>query len=111
VLLQIPDIGIARQKPQQLMNDGFQMQLFGRNEGKTLTERKPHLMTKNRQCSGPSAVVFLDPTAEDEFHQVKILTHLFGISAATRRWASLSPGATVRSDFSTAQMPTPTLNS
>jgi hypothetical protein len=111
VLLQISDVGIARQKPKQLMNNRLQMQLLGRNEGEALTERKPHLMAENRQCSGPSAVAFLDPTAEDEFHQVKVLAHLSGISAATRRWGILSPGATVRSDFSTTQMPTSALDS
>src|SRR4026208_148008 len=103
MLLQIPDVRIAGQKPQQLMDDRLQMQLLGRDQGKALIERKPHLVTEHRQRSGSGAVVFLDPTAEDEFHQVKILAHLFEYRLATRRWGSLSPGATAGSHFSTAQ--------
>src|SRR5690348_9147959 len=103
MLLQILDVRIARQKPQQLMDDRFQMQLLGRDQGEAFIERKPHLMTEHRQRSGSGAVVFLDPTAKDEFHQVKILAHLFDYRLPTRRWGSLSPGATAGSRFSTAQ--------
>jgi len=76
MLLQIPDVRIAGQKPQQLMDDRFQVQLLGRDQGKAFIKRKPHLVTEHRQRPGSGAVVFLDPTAEDEFHQVKILAHL-----------------------------------
>jgi hypothetical protein len=34
MFLQIPDVRIAGQKPQQLMDDRFQMQLLGRDQGK-----------------------------------------------------------------------------
>ena len=35
VLVQIFDIGVAAQKPKQLVNDRFEMKLFGRQQGKT----------------------------------------------------------------------------
>jgi hypothetical protein len=87
------------------------MQLLGRDQGEAFIKRKPHLVTEHRQRPGSGAVVFLDPTAEDEFHQVKILAHLLEYRLATRRWGSLSPGATAGSRFSTAQMPAPARDS
>ena len=83
MLLQIPDVRLAGQKPQQLVDDRFQMQLLGRDQGKAFIQLKPHLMAKYRQRSGSGAVAFLDPTVEDEFHQVKILAHLFEYRLAT----------------------------
>src|SRR5207344_1360586 len=94
MLLKIPDIRIAGQKPQQLMDDRFQMQLLGRDQRKAFTERKPHLMSEHRQRTRARPVAFFDPAAQDKFHQVEILAHLFEYRLATRRWGSLSPVAT-----------------
>src|SRR5262245_10731243 len=76
MLLQIPDLRITGQKPQQLMNNRFQVQLLGRDQGKAFIEREPHLMSEHRQRTRARAVAFFDPAAEDKFHQVEILAHL-----------------------------------
>src|SRR4029079_1681122 len=81
-----------RQEPWQLVNDRFQMQLLGRDQGKALIERKPHLMSEHRQRTRARAVAFFDPAAEDKFHQVEILAHVPEYRSATRRWGSLSRG-------------------
>src|SRR4026209_2530285 len=68
------------------------MQLLGRDQGKALIERKPHLMSEHRQRTRARAVAFFDPAAEDKFHQVEILAHVPEYRSATRRWGSLSRG-------------------
>ena len=47
VLLEIFDVRIACEEPNQLMDDGFLMQLLGRDHRKALREIKTHLITKN----------------------------------------------------------------
>src|SRR5262249_44193627 len=68
-------------------------------------------MSEHRQCTRARAVAFFDPTADDKFHQVEILAHLPEYRLATRRWGSLSRGATAGSVFSTIQMPADALDS
>src|SRR5262245_56096250 len=111
MLLQILQVRIAGQKPQQFINDRLHMQLLRCDQGKAFIERKPHLMSEHRQRPSSRAVAFLDPAAEDEFHQIKILAHLPDYRLATRRWGSLSRGATAGSAFSTVQMPALALDS
>ena len=59
--LQITDIGLAAQKPEQLVNDRFEMQLFGREQGKILPQIEARLRAENRKRArcrcDPSAVV------------------------------------------------------
>ena len=59
VLFQIGDICIAGQKPEQLVNDGLQVQFLGRQNRKTVTQIKSHLMAEHRQSAGAGAVVAL----------------------------------------------------
>jgi hypothetical protein len=40
------------------VNDGFQVNFFGSNQGKTLRQIKAHLVTKNRQSTAASAITF-----------------------------------------------------
>ena len=41
------------------MNNGFQMELFSRNHGKTFAEVESHLMSENTQSSRSGPVPFL----------------------------------------------------
>src|ERR1700738_2265735 len=90
--LQIGDIGVAAQKPQKLVDDGFPMQLLGGDERKALAQDKPHLMAEKRAGSGPGAVGLNLAIAQGFGEKIEI-----GLHARTfyRLFAALgnSPGA------------------
>src|ERR1700730_2597017 len=81
--LAIGDIGVAAQKPQKRVDDGFPMQLFGGDERKALAQGKPHLMSKKRAGSGPGAVGLNLAIAQDLGEKIEI-----GLDARTfsRLW-------------------------
>ena len=54
------NIGFAFQEPEQLMYNTFQVQLFGSDHWKTLTQIKPHLVSKTTGCTGTRSVGFGD---------------------------------------------------
>ena len=43
------------------MNDGFEVELFGRKQGKTLLQVEAHLITEDAYSAGTGAVVFFRP--------------------------------------------------
>lgn len=47
ILIQVPDVAIAFQKPQQFVDDGFKMQFFGGEQGKSFVKIETHLIPKN----------------------------------------------------------------
>ncbi len=56
IFLEIADVGIARQKPQKFMNDGFHMQFLGGEDGKALRQIETHLMAENTVSADAGAV-------------------------------------------------------
>ena len=75
VLLQIFDVGVAGQEPEQLVDDRFQVQLLGGDQRKAVGEIEAHLMAEHRQRAGAGAVALLHAVGEDVLHQVEILAH------------------------------------
>ena len=75
VFLQIADIGVALEKPQQFVDDGFEVQFFGGEEGETLFEVETHLMPEDGQGAGACAVFFADAFGEYAAAEIKILVH------------------------------------
>ena len=75
VFLQVSDVGVALQEPQQFMNDGFQMQLFGRHHRKAAREVEAHLPAENGAGAGAGAVGFVVPVFQNVAHQVVVLLH------------------------------------
>ena len=55
-LLQPARIAVATQKPQQLVNDAFEVHLFGRHQRKALLQIKAHLVAKHAARAGAGAV-------------------------------------------------------
>ena len=47
MLVEIFDIGVASEKPKQLVDDRFEVQLFGSGEGKATRKIEAHLMTEH----------------------------------------------------------------
>ena len=75
VLFEVANVGLAREKPKQFVDDRFQVQLLGRDAGKTLVEREPHLIAEDadRPRSGP--IGFFDPLVENVLKQVVVGFH------------------------------------
>ena len=76
VILQISNIGIALQKPQQLVNNGFEVAFLGGDQRKAFGQVKAHLMGKDAIGTGAGAVTFKGAVVTHMAHQIKILFHV-----------------------------------
>ena len=77
MIVQIFDVGVAAQKPKELVDDGFKMQLFGGDQRKSGTQIEAQLVTEDRTRADAGAVAFFDALTEHAFHQIEILPHRF----------------------------------
>ena len=94
MLVEIFDVGVAGQEPEQLVDDRFQVQLLGGRERKALGEVEAHLVPENRERAGAGAVALLHALGEDAFHQIEILAHRRG--SRQRRLGSGRSNVTAR---------------
>ena len=101
VLLQIFDVGIALQEPQQLMDDGLQMQPLGGHEREALRQVEAHLVSENRDGAGSGPVGFPDALVEHATEKVVIGLHgrdpCFGGTLAGLRPPAPSPRSVLHS--------------
>ena len=58
VILQVLDVGVSGEEPQEFMDDGLEVHLLGGEEGKTIGQVEPHLVAEHALRSG-SGTVFL----------------------------------------------------
>jgi hypothetical protein len=75
VLIEVFDIGVAGQKPKQLVNDRLDVQLLGGDKGKAFAQIEAHLMTEHRERAGAGAILLGDSLGEDPLHKVLVLVH------------------------------------
>ena len=75
VFLQIGNIGIALQEPEQLMDDGFQMQLLGGQHREAVGQIKTHLIAEDRACPGAGAIATVRARLHHMTQEVEILFH------------------------------------
>src|SRR5262245_23436856 len=75
VIVEIFDVGVASQEPEQLVDDRLHVQLLGRDQRKALGEVEAHLMAEHRQRAGAGAIALLRPVGDNPLHQVVILMH------------------------------------
>src|SRR6185503_15333511 len=106
MLVEISDVGVAGQEPEQLVDDRFQMQLLGGGDRKPFAEVEAHLMTEDRSRASAGAVMLLRAVGKDPFQQVMILAHGLDPSCGKSRLGrrSLPPSrlsANVQSDLRT----------
>src|ERR1700730_18029089 len=78
MVLEIFDVGIAGEKPQQLVHDRFQRQLLGGQHRESGGQIEAHLMAEYRQRAGAGAVALLRAVRENPFEQIVVLVHAFG---------------------------------
>ena len=77
VFLKIPDIGIALEKPQQLMKNRSGMKLLGRDQRKTPCKIIADLTPEDRESPSPGTITLLDSIAQHIRKERKILSHGF----------------------------------
>ena len=92
VLLQPADIGVAAQKPQQFIGDGFEMHPLGGQQRKTTGEVKAHLVAEDGAGAGAGAVAFRRAVREDVAQQLKICLHAAPVAASARDRGESSAG-------------------
>ncbi len=71
--VEIFDIGVAFEEPEQLVNDGFEMQFLGGENRKSVGEWKPGLGAENREGAGAGAVGLEPALFEDETEELVVL--------------------------------------
>ena len=75
MLLQVAHVGIAAQKPEQLVYDGAQMQFLGGKQGESIFEVKTHLVAEHTACAGTCTVRFVGAVLHYVSEQVEVLFH------------------------------------
>jgi hypothetical protein len=75
VFLQIGDVGLPAQEPQQLVDDRAQVQLLGRDQWKAVLEIEAHLPAEHAAGAGTGAVGFAAAVFEHVPQQVEIVLH------------------------------------
>jgi hypothetical protein len=76
VLAQILDIGRAHEEPQQLVNDGFDVQLLGRDQREALRQVEAHLVAEYAQRARTRAIVLAGAVRADVAQKIEILPHI-----------------------------------
>ena len=76
VLVEPRDVGVPPQEPQQLHDDGAQMQFLGGEHGKAAREIEAHLVAEDAAGAGAGAVGLLHPLFQDALEQCEVLLHL-----------------------------------
>src|SRR5262249_59437945 len=84
MLVEIFDVGVAGEEPEQLVDDRSQAQLLGGGKRKPARQVETHLMAEYRKRAGAGPIVLLDAIGEDPLHEVVRLAHACLPQARTR---------------------------
>src|SRR5690348_9743880 len=74
-VLEPANVGVPPEEPEELNDDGPQVQLLRRQQRKAVREIEPHLRSEPRQGTRTGAVLLLDSFIEDPLHEIEILPH------------------------------------
>ena len=75
VIIEPFDVRVAAQKPEQLVENGFGVDLFGGEQRKRIAQRTPDLRAEQGIGAGARAVRFELPVVEDVPEQIEVLNH------------------------------------
>jgi len=75
VFLQVGNVGIALEEPQQFVNDGFQVQFLCRDHREAFGKVEAHLPAKDGTRAGAGAVGFVMSVLKNVAHQVMVGLH------------------------------------
>lgn len=77
VFLEVTNIAVALQKPEQFVNDRAQVEFFRGQQRETFAKVKAHLPAEHRAGTGTGAVGLFAAVFENMAHQVEIGGHVF----------------------------------
>ena len=75
MFVQVTNIRVAAQKPEQLVDDRFEVELFGREERKSLPQIEPRLRAENGDCARASSIHARLSLFEHQPKQIVVLAH------------------------------------
>ena len=75
MLVEIADVRLAAEEPQQLVDDRLEVQLLGRHQRKAVGQVEPHLVAEDAPRAGAGAVALGDAFVENPLHQIEVLSH------------------------------------
>ena len=76
VLLEVFHVGVALEEPEELVDDGLQMELLCGEQGETVVEVITRLGAEDADGAGTCAVTLLCAFGEDAVENVEILFHI-----------------------------------
>ena len=75
MVVQVLDVGVSLDKPQQFVYNRAQMDFLGRQKGKSLRKVKPHLIAENGLRTGARPVGLYMSVIHDMLQKLQILLH------------------------------------
>ena len=75
VFIQVGDVGVTRQKPEELMDHRPEMQLLGGEQREDVGQIDAHLISEDAPGSGAGAVALLDSVFENVVEQIQVNLH------------------------------------
>ena len=75
LLLEGFDVGVSAKEPEQLVDDAFEVELFGCEQGKALLQIEPDLRAKHGTCACTGTIRFDVSVGQDVFEEVEISFH------------------------------------
>ena len=75
MVLQVPDVRVAAQEPDELVEDGLQMHFLGRDQRKPFGEVEAHLIAEDAPGPGPGAVGLPGSVLQDVLDEIEVGLH------------------------------------
>jgi len=75
ILLEVADVGVAGQEPEQLMDDGLEVQLLGGHAGKAVAQVEAHLVAEDSPRAGAGPIGTVRTVIENMLHEIEIWAH------------------------------------
>ena len=75
VPVQVADVRVASQEPEQLVDDGAQVEFLGRQTGEARGEVETHLVAEHAFRAGSRAVVLVHALLENVSEKIEVLLH------------------------------------
>ena len=85
VVLQVLDVGVALQEPEQFDDDGAQVQLLGRHHREAVFEVEAQLASEDSPCARAGAVAPFEPVLQGIAQKIEILLHGSGLLSCSGR--------------------------
>ena len=75
MLIEVFDIGVAAEEPEQFVDNRFEMELFGGEQRKSVSQREARLSAEDAIRAGAGAVVFEFAAVEHQSQEIEVLNH------------------------------------